>query len=111
MSANQFSIYSEDLSLLGMNSIKVQAFFTEYTSVTSGTPTATQIELIDPCLDPFTLTVPTQNTLDDYYYTEDAPILAFTTQLFTVEPSICQITYSCAIETAGIPNICDIADG
>ena len=55
--------------------------------------------------------MPAQNTPADYYYTEDDPILSFVTQQFTVNPDICQITYSCTILTGGIGNICDVADG
>ena len=110
MSANEFSIYSEDLGLLGQNIVKVQAFLTQYTAVESSV-LETTIELVDPCLDPFTLDVPVQTAPADYYYTEDSPSLVFATELFPVTPVICTVTYSCAILTAGLPDICDVQNG
>lgn len=53
----EFSIYSEDLSLVGLKQIKVQATLQDYQSVVSALETTT-IEIIDPCLDPFSLTIP-----------------------------------------------------
>ena len=58
----------------------MQAILTDYTSVNSGNPIETDIELVDPCSDPFSLTMPALNTPADYYYTEDDPILSFVTQ-------------------------------
>ena len=79
MSITKFTIYSEDFLLLGANNIKVIAFLTSYSSVTSGDPIETEITIIDPCLDPFSLTKPGQTPPDNYFYTEDAPLLSFTT--------------------------------
>ena len=58
MSSRTFGIYSEDLLLLGDKQIELKAFLTEYISVTSGTPLQTTIEIIDPCINPFSLIVP-----------------------------------------------------
>ena len=81
-----FAIYSEDFDLLGQNKFTVQAYMKEYTDVKSETLEA-EIELIDPCLDPFSLVMPTagQTTPDDYYYDGS---LVFTTNKFTVDPSV-----------------------
>ena len=38
-SSVMFAIYSEDYNLLGMNQFGIQAYFTDYNSITSGTET------------------------------------------------------------------------
>jgi len=58
-SSNKFAIYSEDFNLLGMNQFGIQAYFTDYNSIDSGTETVSEIDIIDPCLNPFSLSVPT----------------------------------------------------
>ena len=50
-----FTIYSEDFDLLGMRSIAVEAYLTGYAITTTAAPVTTTIEIINPCLDPFSL--------------------------------------------------------
>jgi len=53
---NTFDIYSEDRTLIGYQVITVAAYLSEYTLVKSSLPdVTTTIEILDPCLDPFTL--------------------------------------------------------
>ena len=52
-----FDIYLEDFSLLGDRTITVAAFLTDHTVTKTVTPDAAEtIEIINPCLDPFSLT-------------------------------------------------------
>lgn len=52
-----FIAYSENFALLGDRTITVASFLTNYPITKSAKPDAsTIIELIDPCLDPFSLT-------------------------------------------------------
>ena len=53
----QFAIYSEDLNLLDSRQFQVQAFLQDYPTVISSIETST-IKFIDPCINPFSLTVP-----------------------------------------------------
>jgi hypothetical protein len=71
-----------------------------------------QIEILDPCDNPFSLTQPVQPIVPDYYYSADQPLLTFDTAPFTVDPSVCLVTYSCAttVTPAGV-DICDLVDG
>ena len=106
-----FSLYSEDFNLLGMQPITVQAYFEmpDYQSVNSGAPVQTEIEIKDPCIDPFSLVVPGQPQPSDYYYTADSPALELATIAFVVEPSVCDVTYSCSV-SPGL-DICSVSDG
>ena len=51
-----FGIYSEDLNLIGPREITVQAKLLDYPTVVSSIEIGS-IEIIDPCLDPFSLTI------------------------------------------------------
>ena len=106
-----FSLYSEDFNLLGMEPITVQAYFEkpDYQSVNSGAPIQMEIEIKDPCIDPFSLVVPGQPQPSDYYYTADSPALELATIAFVVEPSVCDVTYSCSV-SPGL-DICIVSDG
>lgn len=99
---NDFAIYSEDYSLLGLKSITVAAYLTNYASITTPAPLSTHILIVDPCIDNFTFSVPTQIAPSPYYYTGNAPELVFETVPFETSPSHCaaNTTYSSAI-TAG----------
>ena len=55
-----FTIYSEDFSLIGNKKITVQAYLASYLSIKSDMQEMT-IEIIDPCLEPFSLTVDQQD--------------------------------------------------
>ena len=76
---NEFAIYSEDFGLLGPRTITVQTYFVEYVAITSGPSEETVITIIDPCLDPFSLTMPTQSQPANYLYTLDSPSLSHNT--------------------------------
>ena len=52
-----FTIYSEDFNLLGDRTFTVAASLTQYPTTVTSLPDASEtIEIIDPCLDPFSLT-------------------------------------------------------
>ena len=52
-----FDIYSEDTALIGDRTFTVAAFLSDYSVTKTATPDASStIEIIDPCLDPFSLT-------------------------------------------------------
>ena len=65
-----FLIYSEDFSLVGDRTFTVAAYLSTYpNSMTSPTPDASStIEIINPCLDPFSLTSTPQTDPADYIY-------------------------------------------
>ena len=106
-----YAIYSEDRNLIGPNLIELQALFVQYPSVTSGSPVEIDLEIIDPCLDPFDLQAPTQDPVPDYYYTFDQPALTVNTKAFIVDPPVCGVTYSCQIVDGPRLDICDFSDG
>lgn len=109
-----FDLYSEDMNLVGqIKPYTVQAYLTEYDTVTSSVSTA-NIEFIDPCPIPEDLTAPDQTDPEDYYYTGDSPSAEFTANPWVVEPPVCAIEYSC--RTTGSPmtplvDLCDFNDG
>ena len=75
-----YTIYSEDYpNLIGIHPYSLEAHLTDYpVTRTPAQAVTSTIEIIDPCIDPFTLTMPaTQTTPPDYYYTYDDPILEF----------------------------------
>ena len=81
-----------------MQEIGMTASFVNYPSTTSGVAITTEIEIIDPCLDPFSIALQSpQPPLPDYYYTGTNPSLEFTTIPFVVDPVICPVKYSCDI--------------
>ena len=63
-----FKIYSEDTSLIGFYPITVEAYLEEYPTVRSPVAKTTQIEIIDPCLSPFSLKAPAQVDPEPYDY-------------------------------------------
>ena len=68
-----FDIYSEDFALLGTRTITVAASLTTYPVTVTATPDAsTTIEIINPCLDPFSLTATPQTNPADYEYSSAA---------------------------------------
>jgi len=66
-SALMHSVYSEDFSLLGIQSYTVTATMTQYTSVSE--TLSASIEFIDPCPDPESVVMSAQIDPTDYYYT------------------------------------------
>ena len=68
-----FDIYSEDFGLLGTRTITVMAYLTTYPVTQTATPdAATTIEIINPCLDPFSLNSTPQTSPSDYEYSSAA---------------------------------------
>ena len=65
----EFSIYSEDFSLIGFRTIEVQAYFIEHQTMTSAAPNLeTVIEIEHPCLRTASITVRDSQTANPYYY-------------------------------------------
>ena len=81
MEARTFEIYSEKTSLIGAQEIEVQAFLINYPAVQSLFEMAT-IEIIDPCLDPFSLSFASSSSQNSnqYFYTGDDPELVLSAQ-------------------------------
>lgn len=93
-----FDIYSEDLSLVGIKSFEVQAFFKDYSTVTSLVPNLVEtIEIFDPCDRPASLTDPGQDQSQKYSYTPGG--LSFSVKPFVLVPPVCDITYECVSDT------------
>lgn len=92
-----FAIYSEDTALIGMTTVTVSAFLTDYPMIVSAVPETAQIEIIDPCLDPQSVTATAQTDPAGYRYTGSNPSSSFTLTAFEVYPPICPITYSCSM--------------
>jgi len=109
-STNTFQIYSEDLSLIGTHTIKVSAKLTTYPVIIVASPLSTQIKIIDPCIDPQTISAPVQTNPPSYGY--DGTTLTFTLSPYSVFPTVCKIVYSCAI-AASSPrtDLCNIVMG
>ena len=64
-----FDIYSENFALLGDRTFTVAAYLTNYPVTASLEPDASQtIKIINPCLNPFSLTATAQTNPADYYY-------------------------------------------
>ena len=109
---NTFTIYSEDYSLLGLQDITVEAHLTDYVHIVTPAPLFEQILIIDPCVDYFTFSVPTQTAPDPYYYTGDAPELIFETVPFVTSPSHCAANniYACTITAGSRTDLCSITE-
>ena len=64
-----FDTYSENFALLGDRTFTVAAYLTNYPVACSSKPDASQtIKIINPCLNPFSLTATAQTNPPDYYY-------------------------------------------
>ena len=63
-----FTIYSEDFILVGTRSISVEAYLNDYSQETRAAPVTTTIEIINPCLDPVSLTPKPIANPAPYYY-------------------------------------------
>ena len=94
-SINTFTIYSEDFALIGTHTITISAKLSTYPFIVTLTPLSTQIQIIDPCIDPQTIYAPSQTNPPSYLY--DGTTLAFNLTPYTVFPEVCSIVYSCAI--------------
>ena len=53
----------------------------------------TQIEILDPCLSPHSISAPPQVSPEDYYYTKGGT--TFTASSLIVYPPVCPVTYEC----------------
>ena len=69
--------------------------------------------IIDPCLDPFSLSIalPIDPAEYSYTYTGTSPSLDFTPQAAVVDPYVCVINYSCEIINGPRLDICNVDDG
>jgi hypothetical protein len=66
------------------------------------------IEIIDPCLNPFSLTPTAQTDPADYPYSSASyPTVEVTLAQYVVDPSVCPITYSCS-NTGPKTDMCSI---
>lgn len=109
---NTFAIYSEDYSLLGLRDISVDAFLTNYVIIVAPAPVLGTILIVDPCVDDFTFSVPTQTAPDPYYYTGNLPGLVFETVPFVTSPSHCAANnmYACAIKAGLRTDLCSVTE-
>ena len=109
-SINTFKIYSEDLALIGTHTVTVSAKLTTYPVIVTAAPISTQIQIIDPCIDPHTISAPGQTNPPAYNY--DGITLAFILAPYAVFPPVCKISYSCTM-AASSPrtDLCNIASG
>ena len=109
-----FDIYSENFALLGDRTFTVAAYLTNYPVTASSEPDASQtIKIINPCLNPFSLTATAQTNPADYYYSSTAyPKVQVTLAQYVVDPaaSVCPIIYSCSVSGPS-SDICSISDG
>ena len=55
---NSFQIYSEDFTLIGMQTITVSAKLTSYPVIVTAVPQSAQIQIIAPCIDPQIISAP-----------------------------------------------------
>ena len=89
-----FDLYSEDLELIGTKIIKMEAYLADYTTTKSDMHhVQASIEIIDPCLEPDSITAPAQQDPEEYFYTTGSTQVKVTP--FVVVPSICPVTYEC----------------
>ena len=111
--SRSFSVYSEDFSLVGTHSISLRAHLSDYAAVVTTSTETTTIEVIDPCLNPFALTLPDQTSSISYSYTGSSPRLSFTPIAAVVSPPVCAINYNCVTLTSPVlgQNICEVSDG
>ena len=110
-----FLIYSEDFSLVGDRTFTVAAYLSTYpNSMTSPTPDASStIEIINPCLDPFSLTSTPQTDPADYIYKSTSkPSVQVILDQYISDPdaSVCPITYTCEV-SGPRTDICSKNDG
>ena len=105
-----FSVYSENFDLIGQQDLTVQAYLMEYTQIVSLISTV-QIEFIDPCPDPESVTSVIQANPADYLYTFKAPKMQLTLSPFVVEPPICTFQYSCTMTSGSRTDLCSRSDG
>ena len=62
-STNTFKIYSEDLFLIGTHTLSVSAKLATYPVIVSAAAVSTQIQIIDPCIEPQSISGPDQTNL------------------------------------------------
>ena len=97
-STRKFKLYSTDLELMGEHELTLSARLTNYaTTSTEEFAEKTTIEILDPCINPQTITVPDVNQVPDYRYTADT-IIDYKIEPFETFPSFCPITYTCENE-------------
>ena len=105
-----FGIYSENFALIGTKTVTVFAYFTDYPQITAG-PTSTTMTIVNPCLTPVSVTATAQVNPSAYSYTGASPKLQFVATPFSVNPSVCPVTYSCSMQSGPRTDLCTISDG
>ena len=104
-----FDLFSENLSLVGIKTIEVQAYFKDYPLVTSSAPNPTEtIQIFDPCERPTGLADPGQ-TQTEYFYSEGG--LAYKVNDFVPSPSFCPVTYECVSSNCLLSELAFKSDG
>ena len=88
-------MYSIDLSLIGIHTIKLEAYFVNYPAITSVPQVmSTPLEIVDPCDSPTSLIAPSQNDPAEYFYTPAATTFHVSLPL-EVYPPVCPISFEC----------------
>lgn len=92
-----FTVDSDDADLIGeTKAYSITAELANYPTIfhaSADTQTLTKnIVFQNPCLDPFTFAATQQTSPSDYVY---SGTLDFSLATFTMEPSICEVTYTC----------------
>ena len=97
-----FNLYSEDLNLIGIREYTLIARLEDYPTTTSDLMVG-QIEVIDPCNEPGSITVTPQRPLIPYYYTGE--IINYQMNPFLTWPPNCDFTYECADVVGPDPDV------
>ena len=105
------TIYSEDFGLIGTRLYTVYAFMTEQPHITSLPDAEAYITIVDPCLDPESVTATAQTDPQVYDYTGINPTAQFYLNPFIVEPPVCSFTYSCNVIAGDRLDLCFVIDG
>ena len=92
-STREFELYSEDTSLIGMQTLTLRAFLIDYPNDVVTSDFSTDVEIRDTCRNPFGISPTTQSDPPIYSYSNVAS--KFTMNSFVVDPPICPVTYAC----------------
>ena len=118
-STNTFSIYSADLTHASVTpytmKVSVKYVSSVHTYSVAGTQTC-DVLISSPCTSPVSLTAPASQTNPADYHFKGAfagavDSVTFTLNQFTIDPSICSITYSCDSNTGPRTDLCSLQIG
>ena len=99
-----FSIYSEDLALVGPHMIQVEGYFRNWEDVRTVEPhLKTTIEILDPCSRPASITVPSLTNPQPYLYTVTG--VNVNVNPLIVDPPMCPVFYECVSITGIDPDV------